>query len=69
MRLTIEARHDMRRMVAVFGVSLAFIVVQRPHRLSPQADPDRDRIKDEVRNGEDDEDDKASPILDQQSPK
>jgi hypothetical protein len=31
------------------------------------ADPDRDSIKDEDRDGEDDEDDKASPILDQQS--
>jgi hypothetical protein len=32
-----------------------------------KADPDRDSIKDEDRYGEDDEDDKASPILDQQS--
>jgi hypothetical protein len=66
MRLTIDARQDIRRMVGLFGVSLAFIVVQRPHRRSPQADPDRDSIKDELRDGEDDEADKASPILDQQ---
>jgi hypothetical protein len=28
MRLTFDARQDIRRIVAVFGVNLAFIVVQ-----------------------------------------
>jgi hypothetical protein len=35
MRLTSEARQDVRRLVAVFGISLAFMIAQSALALSP----------------------------------
>jgi hypothetical protein len=42
MRLTFDARQNIRHLVAVFGISLAFIVAQTAPALAAGADPDRD---------------------------
>jgi hypothetical protein len=48
MRLTFEVRQDIRRLVAVFGVSLAFIVAQTAPALAAGSDPDRDGLSSSI---------------------
>jgi hypothetical protein len=48
MRLTLAVRQDIRRLVAVFGVSLAFIVAQTAPALAAGSDPDSDGLRSSI---------------------
>jgi hypothetical protein len=48
MRLTFEVRQDIRRMVAVLGISLAFIVAQSAPALAASKDSDRDQLSNRI---------------------
>ena len=48
MRLTFEVRQNMRRLVAVFGVTLAFIVAQAVPALALSDDRDHDGLSSSI---------------------
>jgi hypothetical protein len=48
MRLTFEVRQDIRRMVAVLGISLAFIVAQSAPALAASKDSDRAQLSNRI---------------------